>query len=86
MEGDPVIVINPSLKGSWFNTPKPIDPDTVGYWSRHTKFPGSSDTYHVPYTFKNLTPLKFTFHIVDNDLEAFLSPNKWTDKGGGILD
>ena len=28
MEGDPVIVINPSLTGSWFNTPKPIGPDT----------------------------------------------------------
>ena len=60
---------------------KPTFPDTVGYWSRHTKFPGSSDTNHVPHNFKNLTPLKFTFHIVDNDLEAFLSPTKWSDKG-----
>ena len=84
MEGDPVIIINPSLAGSWFTTPKPIFPDTVGYWSRHTKFPGSSDTTHVPYDFRNLTPIKFTFHIEDDDLKTFLSPTKWTDKGGYI--
>ena len=84
MEGDPVIIINPSLAGSWFTTPKPIFPDTVGYWSRHTKFPGSSDTTHVPYDFRNLTPIKFTFHIEDDDLKTFLSPARWTDKGGYI--
>ena len=39
MEGDPVFIINPSLAGSWVTTPKPIFPDTVGYWSRHTKIP-----------------------------------------------
>ena len=34
--------------------------------------------------FRNLTPLKFTYHVDDQDLEAFLSPAKWTDKGGYI--
>ena len=38
----------------------------------------------MPHDFKNLTPLKFTFHIVDNDLETFLSLTKWSDKGGYI--
>ena len=79
MEGDPVF-INPSLAGSWFTTPKPIFPDTVGYWSRHTIFPGSFDTTHVPFDLEILLPSKL-FHIED-DLKIFLSPARWTDKGG----
>ena len=31
MEGDPVLILNSSLEGSWFKMPKPISPDTVGY-------------------------------------------------------
>ena len=57
-ERDPVIIINPCLEGSWFNLPKPSAPDTIGYWPRYTKFPGSSDVTHVPADERKLTPIK----------------------------
>ena len=31
MEGDPVIIINPSLESSWFETPKPTGSD-IYHW------------------------------------------------------
>ena len=84
VERDPVIILNPSLEGSWFILPKPVAPDTIGYWSRHTKFPGSSNTTHVPYDERKLTPIKFLYHIEDDLFKSFLSPAKWTDKSGYI--
>ena len=84
LERDPVIILNPSLEGSWFILPKPVAPDTVGYWPRHTKFPGSSDSTHVPYDERKLTPLKFLYHVQDDLLESFLSPARWTDRSGNL--
>ena len=84
LERDPVIILNPSLEGSWFILPKPVAPDTIGYWSRHTKFPGSSNTTHVPHDERKLTPIKFLYHIEDDLFKSFLSTAKWTDKSGYI--
>ena len=84
LERDPVIILNPSLEGSWFNLPKPVAPDTIGYWPRHTKFPGYSEYTHVPYDERKLTPIKFLYYVEDELLESFLSPAKGTDRSGYI--
>ena len=64
--------------------PKPTASDTVGYWPRYTKFPGSSDVTHVPTDEKKLTPIKFLYYTEDELLESFLSPARMTDRSGNL--
>ena len=84
MDGEPVIIINPSLVSSWFDTPKPIGPDTIGYWPPLTKFPGASECHIVPGDFKTHIPLKFAYHVPSEDLKTYLSAPRLTEKNGCI--
>ena len=84
MDGEPVIIINPSLVSSWFDTPKPIGPDTIGYWPPLTKFPGASECHIVPGDFKTHIPLKFAYHVPSEDLKTYLSAPRLTEKNGSI--
>ena len=45
------------------------------------KFLGSSDTIHVPFDLEILPPSNLIF-IIEDVLKIFLSPARWTDKGG----
>ena len=73
-EKDPVINLCPDLEGSWLVVPKPMAPDTVGYWPKYTKFPGHSDLIRAPSDAKKLLPIKF-LHYTENDLlKSFLDP------------
>ena len=84
MDGEPVIIINPSLVSSWFDTPKPIGPDTIGYWPPLTKYPGASECHIVPGDFKTHIPLKFAYHVPSEDLKTYLSAPRLTEKNGSI--
>ena len=82
IERDPVLILCPNLEGSWFVVPKPVAPDTVGYWPKFTKFPSPSEVTHAPSDDKKLMPIKFLYHTEHDLLRSFLAPTKLVDKEG----
>ena len=76
MDGEPMIILNPSLDGSWLHTPKPKGNNTIGYWPPKTKFPGAAEGIMVPAKFKNKVPIKFDFFIKDEELKTYLEAPK----------
>ena len=84
-EKDPVINLCPDLEGSWLCVPKPMAPDTVGYWPKYTKFPGSNDLIRTPSDAKKLLPIKFMYYIENELLRSFLAPaTKLVDKDSNL--
>ena len=60
-------------------------PDTVGYWPKYTKFPGSNDLIRTPSDAKKLLPIKFMYYAENELLRSFLAPaTKLVDKDGNL--
>ena len=83
-DGLPKILVNPSFKNSWFDTPPGQSPDVIGYWPSNTKFPTGS-SYKVPEIYKEKTPHKFQYKASDEALASYLDSSKMTDKHSNVI-